>query len=162
MVWSWLKAVLILPANVLIFIPAVVLYLSDYKFELAKGWRAALGFGLISLGLVFAIWTMTLFHRKGKGTAAPWDPPKKLVVVGPYRYVRNPMLSSVFIMQIAEWLLLGAWQLLALFAVFLTVNMIYFPFVEEKELEKRFGEDYLRYRENVPRYIPRLTAWKQP
>jgi len=81
-------------------------------------------------------------------------------VAGAYRHVRNPMLSSVFIMQIAIWLLLGAWQLLAFFLVFLAVNMIYFPFVEEKELEKRFGKDYLRYKKNVPRYIPRLTAWK--
>jgi len=160
MLWSWLKAVLLLPVNVLVFIPAVILYLSDYKFELARGWRAVLGIGLVLLGLVFAAWTMTLFHRKGKGTAAPWDPPKKLVVAGPYRYVRNPMLSSVFVMLIAEWLLLSAWQLLAFFAVFLAVNMIYFPLIEEKELERRFGEDYLRYKKNVPRYIPRLTAWK--
>ena len=160
MFWPWLKTILILPVNVLVFIPAVILYLSDYKFELAQGWRAGLGFGLMSFGLFLAIWTMTLFHKKGKGTAAPWNPPKKLVVAGAYRHVRNPMLSSVFVMQIAIWLLLGAWQLLAFFFVFLAVNMIYFPFVEEKELEKRFGEDYLRYKKNVPRYIPRLTAWK--
>ena len=160
MFWSWLKAVLILPVNVLVFIPATILYFSNYKFELARGWRAVLGFVLLSLGLVFAVWTMTLFHRKGKGTAAPWDPPKKLVVAGPYCHVRNPMLSSVFVMLIAEWLLLGAWQLLAFFVVFLVVNMIYFPLIEEKELERRFGEDYLRYKKNVPRYIPRLTAWR--
>ena len=160
MFWAWLRAVLLLPVNVLVLIPAVVLFLADYPFELARGWRAALGFVLLSLGLVVAIWTMTLFHSKGKGTAAPWDPPKKLVVAGPYRHVRNPMLSSVFMMQIAEWLLLGAWQLLALFAVFLIGNMVYFPLVEEKGLERRFGEEYLRYKKNVPRYIPRLTAWK--
>ncbi|MDR0234457.1 MAG: isoprenylcysteine carboxylmethyltransferase family protein [Zoogloeaceae bacterium] len=156
---AWLKAVLLLPANVLIFIPAVILYCSDGSFELARGWRMVLGFGLMSLGLILAIWTMTLFHKKGKGTAAPWNPPKKLVVAGPYRHVRNPMLSSVFMMLMAECLLFGVWQLWVFFFIFLAANMVYFPLVEEKELEKRFGEDYLRYKANVPRYIPRLGAW---
>ncbi|MCL2469717.1 MAG: isoprenylcysteine carboxylmethyltransferase family protein [Alphaproteobacteria bacterium] len=159
MFWAWVRACLLLPVNVLVFIPALVLYLSDYKFELAQGWRAVAGFLLLALGFSLAVWTMTLFHRKGKGTAAPWNPPKNLVIAGPYRHVRNPMLTSVFTMQIATWLLLGAWQLLALFAVFLVVNMLYFPLVEEKELEKRFGAAYLRYKKNVPRYVPRLTPW---
>ena len=159
MFWSWIKTILILPLNVLVFIPGVMLYLSDYEFSLAQGWQAVGGIFLLILGLSLALWTMMLFHHKGKGTAAPWNPPKKLVIEGPYRHVRNPMITSVLVIIIAEWLLLGAWQLLVLFIIFLIGNMIYFPLVEEKGLEKRFGEDYLRYKKHVPRYIPRLTAW---
>ena len=160
MFWAWIKTILILPVNVLVFIPGIILYFSDYEFSSAQGVRAAAGWSLVALGLALAIWTMTLFHRKGKGTAAPWDPPAKLVVAGPYRHVRNPMLSSVFMMLLAEWFLLGAWQLLAFFAIFVMVNLIYFPLIEEKELARRFGKAYLRYKKNVPRYIPRLSAWK--
>jgi protein-S-isoprenylcysteine O-methyltransferase Ste14 len=105
---------------------------------------------------------MWLFAHRGKGTAAPWNPPKKLVVEGPYAYVRNPMITSVFMMQIAEALLLNSWLIFGLFGLFLLGNMVYFPFFEEKDLEKRFGDDYRTYKRNVPRWIPRLTPWKIP
>ena len=70
------------------------------------------------------------------------------------------MLTSVFVMQVAEILLTGSWTISIWFAIFLGVNLFYFPLVEEKELLRRFGEDYARYKANVPRYFPRLTPWK--
>jgi protein-S-isoprenylcysteine O-methyltransferase Ste14 len=161
MFWSWVKTVLILPLNVLVFIPAIVLYFTEYHFSFAKGFKAGLGFGLLIFGLILAAWTMTLFHRIGKGTAAPWNPPKNLVVTGPYRYVRNPMLTSVFIMQIAESVLLNSQAILIIFIIFFAANMIYFPLVEEKGLAKRFGQEYLTYKKNVPRFIPRIKPWRQ-
>lgn len=161
MFWSWVKACLLLPVNAVVFIPGIILYFSGYSFAPAHGWRLFSGMALFAAGLGLAIWTMTLFQRRGHGTPAPWDPPKKLVVAGPYRYVRNPMLSSVFIMLFASWLLLDAWQSLAWFIIFVICNMIYFPLFEEPALEKRFGKEYLLYKANVPRYIPRLTPWNK-
>ncbi|MDR0445035.1 MAG: hypothetical protein LBG98_01990 [Puniceicoccales bacterium] len=63
-------------------------------------------------------------------------------------------------MLIAESLLLHSGYIFILFILFWAGNMIYFPFFEEKDLEKRFGEDYRRYKHNVPRWIPRWSAWK--
>ncbi|MDR2396593.1 MAG: isoprenylcysteine carboxylmethyltransferase family protein [Puniceicoccales bacterium] len=161
MLWRWTKTVILLPFNVLVIVPAIVLYFSDYDWEMQSILAMMMGMLLLIVGLFLAGWTMRLFVKVGKGTAAPWDPPQKLVIAGPYCHVRNPMITSVLIMLIAESLLLGSWHIFGWFIAFFLGNTVYFPFFEEKDLEKRFGEDYLQYKRNVPRWIPRLTAWKK-
>jgi protein-S-isoprenylcysteine O-methyltransferase Ste14 len=161
MLWRWIKTVILLPFNVLVVIPAVILYISDYNREMQDVFCLITGTFLLIVGLFLAGWTMRLFVKIGKGTAAPWDPPKKLVVAGPYCHVRNPMITSVLIMLMAESLLLGSRHIFGWFVAFFLGNTIYFPFFEEKDLEKRFGKDYLQYKCNVPRWIPMLSAWKQ-
>jgi protein-S-isoprenylcysteine O-methyltransferase Ste14 len=106
--------------------------------------------------------TIRLFASVGNGTLAPWDPPKKLVVVGIYLHVRNPMITGVLFIALGEGLFFGSWSILILFGIFLVLNMIYIPLSEEKGLLKRFGEDYLLYARNVPRWIPRLKVWHPP
>lgn len=96
----------------------------------------------------------------GNGTPAPWDPPKKLVVRGPYRHVRNPMISGVVLLLLAESLWLQSWPIALWMMIFVIVNMIYFPLFEEKGLEERFGNDYRRYKAHVPRWVPRLRPWE--
>jgi protein-S-isoprenylcysteine O-methyltransferase Ste14 len=161
MIWKWIETVILLPFNVLVIIPAVILYFTDYNWELNNLCLLIVGTILLISGLFLAGWTMWLFAKKGKGTAAPWNPPKKLVVAGPYCHVRNPMIASVLIMLLAESLLLKSWYIFALFILFLIGNIIYFPLFEETDLEKRFGKDYEVYRRNVPRWIPRLTKWEK-
>jgi protein-S-isoprenylcysteine O-methyltransferase Ste14 len=159
MLWRWMKAVILLPFNVLLIIPALVLYGTDYRWQGYNIYGLIFGLILFVTGLGLAFWPMWLFAKKGEGTAAPWDPPQKLVVAGPYRHVRNPMITSVLMMLIAESLWLQSGTIFLLFLLFWAGNMIYFPFFEEKDLEKRFGEDYRRYRRHVPRWIPRWSAW---
>jgi protein-S-isoprenylcysteine O-methyltransferase Ste14 len=84
---------------------------------------------------------------------------KKLITGGPYVYMRNPIITALYIMQIAESLLLNSEVAFTLFGAFLLSNMIYFPFTEERILEKRFGKLYQKYKREVPRWIPRLTPW---
>jgi hypothetical protein len=103
--------------------------------------------------------TISLFSRVGEGTLAPWDPTRKLVVNGPYRRVRNPMITGVFLVLSGETLVLGVPQMAAWTAIFGLVNAIYMPLVEEPGLVKRFGKDYVTYRDNVPRWIPRRRPW---
>ena len=81
------------------------------------------------------------------------------MVAGPYRHVRNPMISGVLLMLIAETLFFGSWPLLGWVVAFFLINTAYFFRVEEPGLERRFGEDYRRYTANVPRWIPRLQPW---
>jgi protein-S-isoprenylcysteine O-methyltransferase Ste14 len=114
---------------------------------------------LFGIGLLLLIVTIRLFIRIGKGTLAPWDPTNKLVTEGVYGHVRNPMISGVGIMILGESILLGSWIVLAWFFVVVIANTIYFKLSEEPGLAKRFGNDYRRYRANVPMWIPRLKAW---
>ena len=164
MTWSMVRTIIILPGMVVIFIPTAILWVTaDTTFagELLKPGRMAFWLSLVPavFGLVFAVWTVLLFMEFGKGTPAPWDPPKKLVVRGPYRHVRNPMITSVLLMLITESLVFQSWFLAGWTLVFFVGNLIYFPLVEEKGLETRFGEDYLAYKAHVPRWVPRLRPW---
>jgi protein-S-isoprenylcysteine O-methyltransferase Ste14 len=90
---------------------------------------------------------------------APWDPPRRLVVRGPYRYVRNPMISGVVLVLFGEALVLLSRPHLWWALVFLGINAVYIPLVEEPMLADRFGGDYQEYRRNVPRLLPRLRPW---
>ena len=157
----WVLPILLLPMNVLVFIPAIILWITGYRWKVNHPLFLVIGCVLLLCGISIAVWTMLLFHFLGRGTAAPWDPPKHLVIAGPYRHVRNPMLTSVFMMQGAEVLLLNSWVIFIFLVIFVIGNMLYFPFVEEKSLEKRFGDAYRKYRENVPRWIPRLRPWQE-
>lgn len=157
----WLLPILLLPLNALVFIPALILWLTNYGWKANHPLLLAAGCVLLLAGMSFALWTMRLFHTLGRGTAAPWDPPRHLVIAGPYRHVRNPMLTSVFAMQAAEALLLNSRAICVLLAVFVLSNMLYFPLVEEKDLERRFGDAYREYRRHVPRWLPRLRPWRE-
>jgi protein-S-isoprenylcysteine O-methyltransferase Ste14 len=164
MFWRILATILILPGTALVFVPGAILWATadpdtgltvagpgDFDFWIG------LAVGLIGLGL--AGWTVRLFVRQGEGTPAPWDPPQKLVVAGPYRHVRNPMITSVLLMLAGEALIFQSSLIAAWLILFFVVNGVYFPLSEEKGLEQRFGDDYRRYKQNVPRWLPRVTPW---
>jgi protein-S-isoprenylcysteine O-methyltransferase Ste14 len=113
-------------------------------------------FGLAGLGLFG--WCVGLFAKVGQGTLAPWDPTRKLVAVGPYRFMRNPMISGVALLLIGQALLRGSWAIGIWAGVFVLINHIYFVLLEEPGLEQRFGEPYRVYKAKVPRWIPRLKS----
>jgi protein-S-isoprenylcysteine O-methyltransferase Ste14 len=114
---------------------------------------------VFAAGLALFTWCVVLFARVGRGTLAPWDPTKRLVVVGPYRHVRNPMITGVCTMLAGEALYfhsarIGYWLLL-----FVAINQAYFLLLEEPLLLARFGDEYARYRAAVPRWVPRRHGW---
>ena len=137
---------------------------STYSWQIARldnpwMWAALLA---IATGLGFMAWTLSLFRRIGDGTHAPWEPTQNLVAVGPYRHLRNPMIGGAITVLLGEALLFGSLPLLGWAVVFAAANALYMPLVEEPGLERRFGEDYRRYKANVPPWVPRLTAWRDP
>ena len=153
-----LLAIGLLPFTVTIAVPALVLWRRGIE---VAGWPLALvGVALIGAGLALVAWTVALFAREGKGTLAPWDPTSRLVVLGPYRHVRNPMISGVLAILLGEAALFASSALLVWFATVFAVNAVYMPLVEEPALRKRFGADYDAYRANVPRWLPRLRPWR--
>jgi protein-S-isoprenylcysteine O-methyltransferase Ste14 len=156
----------LLPFNVTVIIPTLLLLFLNYNVAWGTDlpfslWVLFLGFSVLILGFVIVISAIHQFSQKGKGTLAPWQPPQKLVVSGVYRYTRNPMISGVVLVLLGEVIILGSWAILFWFILFTVVNYIYFIIGEEPELEKRFGQDYIEYKKNVPRLLPRRKPWSQ-
>jgi protein-S-isoprenylcysteine O-methyltransferase Ste14 len=153
-----LAAVALLPATVALLIPGLILWRSGAG---GGGWALSLvGGALVAAGVALVAWTARLFARVGRGTIAPWDPTARLVVAGPYRHVRNPMISGVLAILLGEAALFASLPLLLWFAGVVAANAVYLPLVEEPGLRKRFGPDYDAYRANVPRWLPRLSPWE--
>jgi protein-S-isoprenylcysteine O-methyltransferase Ste14 len=90
-------------------------------------------------------------------------PPKRLVVVGFYRYVRNPMYVGFFVGWIGLWVVFGRASLTAIVVVCAAAlgTALFVQFYEEPTLRKKFGADYEEYCRNVRRWVPRLRAWTQ-
>ena len=159
-----LRSFVVLPGIALLLIPVLIVWLTrgaDWTSSLARPDQAQFWLGLLAglLGTWLALASVSTMLRYGEDTPAPWEPTRRLVLRGPYRYVRNPMMIGVMLILLAEALLLQSWGIAIWFVVFLLLNLIYLPQVEEKGLEQRFGEDYRQYTANVPRWIPRLTPW---
>lgn len=162
MIWRHLLSILLLPFTVVVLVPAALLRSSqapDLVLAPAIALLGSLtGSLLLAAGLGLFAWSVVLFARVGRGTLAPWDPTRRLVAVGPYRLVRNPMISGVAAMLLGEFLLLrssvlGFWAL-----AFIIVNHLYFLLSEEPGLRRRFGDEYEAYRKRVPRWLPRIRT----
>ena len=161
-------AILILPGTVLVPVPIMLWLATDAAYPF---WT--LGFPLllvsfvasifcVAVGLTLMAKAISLFATVGEGTLAPWDPTQRLVVRGPYRHVRNPMISGVNFILLGESIGLGSWSIAFWFLAFFLTNVLYIRFVEEPGLVRRFGESYREYRRNVPAWIPRRTPWNPP
>jgi protein-S-isoprenylcysteine O-methyltransferase Ste14 len=166
--WKHLRAILLLPFMVTVVIPGVILWLTGLdtlglwpSVPATRVGLPALGGALLCLGLGLMVATIRLFVTVGQGTLAPWNPTQRLVVRGVYRHVRNPMIAGVFFVLLGEAILAASLPLLGWFVLFVIANAIYIPLAEEPGLVKRFGSDYLTYKQNVPRWLPRLRPWEE-
>ncbi len=109
---------------------------------------------VFSFALFMIGWSVLNFIR-AKGTPVPFNPPPQLVTTGPYAYVRNPMLAGIFALLIGLGVLLGSASLLVIFTpLFIFINVWELKAIEEPELIKRLGEDYLSYRKRTPMFFP--------
>jgi protein-S-isoprenylcysteine O-methyltransferase Ste14 len=163
--WRQLRAIALLPGTVTVALPAIILIAGDgpnvgWGLDgVAAAMPVLVGAALIVAGFALWLWTVRLFAQIGRGTLAPWDPTRRLVVQGPYAHVRNPMISAVLATLLGEAALFGSPGILILAAAFAAVNHAFFLLQEEPGLEQRFGDEYREYRRAVPRWIPRRRPW---
>jgi protein-S-isoprenylcysteine O-methyltransferase Ste14 len=120
---------------------------------------AGIGLILLLLGAVLCGWCVMSF-RRARGTPVPFNPPTELVVVGPYLWMRNPMVTGVFAALFGVGLLLHSSSIALLWTpLYILAHVIELKKVEEPELELRFGAAYAEYRQRVPMFIPR--PWRR-
>ncbi|MFX1284634.1 MAG: methyltransferase family protein [Promethearchaeota archaeon] len=111
---------------------------------------------IITLGLFLIVWSSLLF-AKAKGTPVPLSPPKKLVNTGPYTYIRNPIVVGYILIFWGIGFLLESISLIIFITpIFFLLLILEIKLIEEPELEKRLGKEYLDYKKRVPMFIPRL------
>jgi protein-S-isoprenylcysteine O-methyltransferase Ste14 len=120
-----------------------------------------IGFLPMAIGAIITLRCIWNFIVIGRGTPAPFDAPKKLVTRGFYRYVRNPMYVGVGLVLVGEAILLASfsWEIVAYGVALFAIVNLFIVLYEEPTLTRVFGEQYLTYRKNVPRWIPRLRPW---
>jgi len=163
---EYFKILLILPGNVLITIPLIIFFLTKktYSYNLINLNSVLFYISLLFLivGLSLAIWSVRNFYSYGgEGTPGPWKPVKKLIIAGPYCYMRNPMLMGVFFLLLFESILFSSIPIFCWFLIFFIGNIFYFKNFEEKDLIKRFGVDYIKYRDKVNMFMPSLTSYNK-
>jgi protein-S-isoprenylcysteine O-methyltransferase Ste14 len=114
---------------------------------------------VVAIGGLLAGWCAFAFGLRGLGTPAPFDPPRRLVVSGLYRFVRNPMYVGMGILLIGEAWLIGRIEIIYEALIALALVSVFVIVYEEPTLRAKFGDDYIDYCRNVRRWIPRLTPW---
>lgn len=116
--------------------------------------RAVLGGSLITLGLFFLLWSIKAQREIGQGTPMPLMATQKLVVQKPYSYCRNPLFFGLINLFFGISILIDSISSLVMVLIFSVTILLYVKFLEEKELETRFGDDYLVYKKTTPFIIP--------
>src|SRR5262245_59175562 len=147
-----LIAFLALPGTVAVVIPWLIV---------SRGESAALGWLwpgrlVMGAGLCILLWCVRDFYVAGKGTLAPWDPPRRMVRVGLYRFTRNPMYVGVLTL-VTGWTLLSGSRTLAVYTAGLAVAFhLRVILYEEPWLQRQFPAEWQAYRETVSRWVPTL------
>jgi protein-S-isoprenylcysteine O-methyltransferase Ste14 len=160
--WIALRALVYMAALVSLF-GLIALSLRDMDAQLGSELPAGMrtmGAVFMVLGGALALLCALVFVTHGEGTPAPFDPPRKFVAHGPYRWVRNPMVIGVTVLVLG----FGLWSQsvsIVLFGVVIAVGVhLFIVLIEEPGLALRFGSDYNEYRATVNRYIPKRQREK--
>lgn len=158
-----LKFIITLPIALLFFGLVVIFVLASiwvdkrflfFHFD-SSWWSLSLAIVLLVLGWLICAWPAIAFFQ-ARGTPVPFNPPPKLMTTGLYAYIRNPMLLGLFIFLIGLGVLFGSLSLIFIFTpLFILINVLYLKAIEEKEMEKKFGIEYLEYKKDIPMFIPK-------
>ena len=126
-----IASILVLPCTVTVLVPWWIMRRAPVAFTAPRGLvdlavvLAGIACGVV--GLTLFSWSLYHFWTHGRGTLAPWDPPRRFVVSGPYRFVRNPMITGVIFILAAEACVLRSWAMTEWPAIFTLINAVYIP-----------------------------------
>lgn len=150
-----LLAFLALPGVFALLVPPLVAAVDPWR---GQTWPP--GIVVLAIGALGLLWCVRDFYVSGKGTLAPWDPPRNLVVVGLYRHVRNPMYLGVLVL-VAGWALVKCSPVVAVYTAALAAGFhLRVLLHEEPWLSRQFSSEWASYAAAVPRWIPRTTPWE--
>ncbi len=153
-----MAVVFLLIASVLVYLPWGI---GVFRWAPARCWQL-FGIAPLLFGACLGLYCAFAFAWSGLGTPAPFDPPRTLVVGGVYRYVRNPMYWGAFLVLVGQWTLFGVgWPAFIYVASFALLTHLFVRFYEEPTLRRKFGADYTKHCDNVPRWLPRFKPWTQ-
>jgi protein-S-isoprenylcysteine O-methyltransferase Ste14 len=141
-------------ALLLVLIPSQLLARSGITRPPQVGVPEVFGAAMAVVGAIVALWCILTFVVLGRGTPAPFDPPRRLVVRGPYRYVRNPMYLGAGLALAGAAAVYHSLLLLGYLAVLAVLTQGLVVWYEEPALTRSFGTDYASYREHVNRWLP--------
>ncbi len=136
-----------------LLLPGVVAFVVPWYLHPSSATAGVPGVVVIAAGAALLLWCVRDFYASGRGTLAPWDPPQRLVIVGLYRFTRNPMYVAVLVMLAGWALAYGSrtlWLYAGVVALLFHIRVILF---EEPWLARRYAADYAAYRARVPRWL---------
>ena len=156
----WLRALFFIVAVQLTVIGVIPWLLVGVGPRVSLGFLHFFGIVPLVTGGFALLWCNWAFVVQGRGTAAPYDPPRALVAQGLYRYVRNPMYICAILIVFGAGLWTGA-AILFGYALLLAVSYhLFVSYYEEPRLQRKFGASYEDYCAAVPRWWPRVTPWR--
>jgi len=151
---------LILPLT-LVFVSSIIDSYFELKGLILEPFNYILAIPLIFVGLLFSAWSVWVQFRLGRGTPLPMMPTQRLIIDGPYAYCRNPMTFGILIYYIGLDFWVNSLSMIMLIALLASLLILYIKLIEEKELEARFGQEYLEYKKRTPFLIPRRRRVKE-
>ena len=140
----------------LVFLPARILSSAGIAAPESIGAVQVTGMVVGSLGALVALWCIATFIFVGRGTPAPFDPPRLLVDSGPYRFVRNPMYVGAGFALLGAAVFYQSWALVGYAVAFALITHLFVILYEERALRSMFGDAYIRYCAQVHRWLPTL------
>ena len=144
---------IIIPAILIFLLPQVDIIIGIESFFVGFG-NIISGVIAIIIGGFLALWTIIAQYKLASGTPFPMLPTKKLIIVGPFKYCRNPMTLGTIMVYSGVAILIGSYTALFVIVIFSLILIVYLKLLEEKELEMRFGKEYLEYKKNTPFILP--------
>ncbi len=156
------RIIAVIPAGLLFvaIIPFFLVRISSMDTRLGmdslifEPFNLVIGIALVAVGTVFAAWSNHSVFIEGQGTPVPFLPTQKLLVSGPFRYCRNPMAFGTICYYLGIVFFTGSPSSLVLFLILVAALLIYIKRIEEKELQARFGQEYIDYKKRVSFIIP--------
>jgi protein-S-isoprenylcysteine O-methyltransferase Ste14 len=160
--WVGTLAFLVLtPGVVAGLIPGLI---TGWRIPWAGGWASPVAVlaGIAVLSGILVLLDAFVRFARADGTPAPPAPTAHLVVLGPYRHVRNPMYLAVLAIILGQAILFGSWGALVYAGIVLLAVVLFVLGYEQPTLELEYGDEYREYRRNVPAWVPRVRPWNQP